>query len=100
MKRTSVESGDGRPIIAKQLYVNLDQTFTLSSAQNATIYEALLRSFELRGDQVGVDPLALRLEVDPVFHEELGSAGTRGVPVDEHSFVRIPPHPVSQHFVV
>ena len=69
-------------------------------AQNATIYEPLLRSFELRGDQVGVDSLALGLEVDPIFHEELGPAGARGVPVDEHGFVRVPPHPVGQHLIV
>jgi hypothetical protein len=60
----------------------------------------LLRGFEVLGDQLGVDSLTLRLEVNPVFHEELRPAGTRGVPVDEHSFVRVPPHPVGQQVVV
>jgi len=56
--------------------------------------------FEVRGDQVGVNSLALRLEVDPVFHEELRPSGARSVPVHEHGFVWIPPHPVGQHIVV
>ena len=60
----------------------------------ATVNEALLGGFEVRGDQVGVELLALRLEVDPVFHEELRPAGACGVPVDENGFVWVPPHPV------
>jgi hypothetical protein len=35
----------------------------------------ILRIFELRSDQVDIDSLALRLEVDSVFHEELRLAG-------------------------
>ncbi len=60
----------------------------------------LLGGFEVCGDQVGVELLALRLKVDPVFHEELRPAGACGVPVDENGFVWIPPHPVGQHLVV
>jgi hypothetical protein len=60
----------------------------------------LLGSIELLGNQVGVDSLALGLEVDPVFHKQLRSTGTCGVPVDEHGFVRVPPHPISQYLVV
>src|SRR5918998_5185337 len=60
----------------------------------------LLGGFEVCGDQVGVELLALRLEVDPVFHEEFGPVDARGVPVDENGFVWVPQHPVGQHLVV
>ncbi len=70
------------------------------AAWHATVNEALLGGFEVRGDQVGVDSLALGLEVDPVFYEELRPTVARGVPVGENGFVWVPPHPVGQHLVV
>src|SRR5215212_8046149 len=63
-------------------------------------YTALqLRGFDLGGNQVGVDPCALRSEVNSVVPEQVRPANARGVPVDEHG-IWVPSHPVGQHRVV
>ncbi len=84
----------GREVVANQLPIHAAEPSTQRAMQ------LLLGSFEVRSDEVSVESLALWLEVGPVFNEELRPAGTRGVPIDEHGFVRIPPHPVSQQVVV
>src|SRR5919202_3900482 len=58
-----------------------------------------LRGFEARGDQIGVDPLTFWLEVDPIFHEEIGPADARSVPIDKYG-VRVLLYLVGQHVVI
>jgi hypothetical protein len=57
-----------------------------------TLHERIATSHEeVRGDQVGVDPLTFGLEVDPFVHEEFGPIDAGGMPVGEHGVLRVPP---------
>src|SRR3954447_7917565 len=57
-----------------------------------TLHERVATSHEeVRGDQVGVDPLAFGLEMDPVVHEEFGPLSAGGMQASEHGVLRVPP---------